>query len=218
MKKHTLIIALLMFVASFANASNEAYEKAMQKEIQALGKAGPVAELQKSANAFARIAEMNAGEWLPDYYAALAYANMGFRTEGGLEEKDGYYAQAKKHIEKAKAVSPNNSEIVAVEGYIIMGELAADANSRGQSLSGLAMQTFGKAIELNRQNPRAIVLMAQMELGMAQFFGQGPEKACGLVNASLELFAKENAEAKEGNINPTWGKGMAEEMKERTCK
>ncbi|MCL6258564.1 hypothetical protein M3O96_05660 [Aquiflexum sp. TKW24L] len=218
MKKHTLFIALLMFIASIANATNEAYEKAMLKEIQALGKAGPVSELQKSANSFARIAEMNAGEWLPDYYAALAYANMGFRTEGGLEEKDGYYAQAKKHIEKANAISPNNSEIVAVEGYIIMGELAADSNSRGQSLSGLAMQTFGKAIGLNRQNPRAIILMAQMEYGMAQFFGQGPEKACGLVGSSLELFAKESSEAKEGNLNPTWGKGMAEEMKERTCK
>lgn len=218
MKKHTLIIALLMFVASFVHASNEAYEKAMLKEIQALGQAGPVSELQKSANAFARIAEMNAGEWLPDYYAALAYANMGFRTEGGLEEKDGYYAQAKKHIEKANAASPNNSEIVAVQGYITMGELAADPNSRGQNLSGLAMQTFGKAIGLNRQNPRAIILMAQMEYGMAQFFGQGPEKACGLVDSSMELFAKEAAESKEGTLNPTWGKRMAEEMKERTCK
>ena len=37
MKKHTLIIALMMFVATFANATNEAYEKAMLKEIQALG-------------------------------------------------------------------------------------------------------------------------------------------------------------------------------------
>jgi tetratricopeptide (TPR) repeat protein len=218
MKKYTLIIALMMFVATFANATNEAYEKAMLKEIQALGEAGPVAELQKSANAFARIADMNTGEWLPDYYAALAYANMGFRAQGGLEEKDGYYAQAKKHIEKADAVSPNNSEIVALQGFITMGELAADPNSRGQSLSGLAMQTFGKAINLNRQNPRAIFLMAQMEYGMAQFFGQGPEKACGLVNASLELFAKEAAEAKEGNLNPSWGKGMAEEMKSNTCK
>lgn len=218
MKKHTLIIALLMFVASFGHASNEAYEKAMLKEIQALGKAGPVAELQKSANAFARIAEMNAGEWLPDYYAAWAYANMSFRAEGGLTEKDGFIAQAKKHIEKANGLSPNNSEIVALQGFITMAELAADPNSRGQSLSGVAMQTFGKAIELNRQNPRAIFMMAQMEFGMAQFFGQGPEKACGLVDASLGLFAKEAAEVKEGNLNPTWGKGMAEEMKEKTCK
>ena len=218
MKKHTLIIALMLFVATFANATNEAYEKAMQKEIKTLGQAGPVADLQKSANAFARIAEMNTGEWLPDYYAALAYANMGFRAEGGLEEKDGYYAQAKKHIEKANAISPNNSEIVALQGFITMGELAADPNSRGQSLSGLAMQTFGKAIDLNRQNPRAIIMMAQMEYGMAQFFGQGPEKACGLVDASLELFDKEAAEAKEGSLNPKWGKELANQMKENTCK
>lgn len=218
MKKYTLITALLMFITVFANAKNEAYEKAMLKEIQALFNAGPISELQKSANAFARIAEMNADEWLPDYYAAIAYANMGFRSEGGLEEKDGYYAQARKHIEKADRISPNNSEIVAVKGFIIMGELAADPNSRGQHLSALAMQTFGQAVELNRQNPRAIIMLGQMELGMAQFFGQGPGKACGLVDASLALFAKEEAESKEGNLNPTWGKAMAEEMKENTCK
>jgi tetratricopeptide (TPR) repeat protein len=218
MKKHILILSLTLLVAVFANAKNDAYEKAMLKEIKTMGQAGPVEEMQKSANAFARIADMNEGQWLPDYYAALAYANMGFRSQGSLEEKDGYYSQAKKHIEKANVISPNNSEIVAVQGYITMGELAADSNSRGQSLSGVAMQTFGKAIELNRQNPRAIILMAQMEYGMAQFFGQGPEKACGLVDASLGLFAKEAAEAKEGNLNPTWGKRLAEEMKERSCK
>ncbi len=218
MKKNILILSLTLLAAVFANANNDAYEKAMLKEIKTMGQAGPVEEMQKSANAFARIADMNEGQWLPDYYAALAYANMGFRSQGSLEEKDGYYSQAKKHIEKANAISPNNSEIVAVQGYITMGELAADSNSRGQSLSGVAMQTFGKAIELNRQNPRAIILMAQMEYGMAQFFGQGPEKACGLVDASLGLFAKEAAEAKEGNLNPTWGKRLAEEMKERSCK
>jgi hypothetical protein len=155
---------------------------------------------------------------LPEYYAALALANAGFRSEGGADVKDPFFDQAKKHVDKAAKISPNNSEVVALQGFIIMGELAVDPASRGQHLSGLAMQTFGKAVDLNRQNPRAIMMLGQMELGMAQFFGQGPEKACGLVDASLALFAKEGAEAKEGNLNPTWGKAMAEEMKKNTCK
>lgn len=217
MKKSILSAAILFASIVSLFASNEAYIQAMQKELTKMRSAASVEDLKKSANAFSRIAEMNTSEWLPDYYAALAYANMGFRSEGSLAEKDEFYAQAKKHIQKADAVSPNNSEIVAMQGFITMGELAADPQSRGQHLSGEAMQLFGKAISLNRQNPRAIVMMAQMEYGMAQFFGQGPEKACGLLNSSLELFAKEEANRQEGSIEPRWGKNMAEEMKQM-CK
>lgn len=217
MKKSILSIALLITTIFAALASNEAYIQAMQKELAKMRSAASVEDLKKSANGFARIAEMNGSEWLPDYYAALTYANMGFRSQGSLAEKDEFYAQAKKHIKKADAISPNNSEIVAVQGFITMGELAADPQSRGQHLSAEAMQTFGKAISLNRQNPRAIILMAQMEYGMAQFFGQGPEKACGLLNSGIELLAKEAASKEEGSIEPKWGKEVADRMKDM-CK
>ncbi len=215
MKKQLLILVLCLSFGLTVNAQ-DAYVAAMQKELAQMQTAASAQDLQKVANGFARISEMAQGEWLPDYYAALALVNAGFRTQGGLEVKDALYAQAKKHADKAAKTSANNSEITALQGYIIMAELAADPNSRGQHLSGLAMQTFGKAIEQNRQNPRALVLMAQMELGMAQFFGQGPEKACGLADASLALFEKEAAE-KESRLTPTWGKENALELKSR-CK
>ncbi len=217
MKKYSLAIIVMMLFTLMTSASNEAYEKAMQKELQQMKTAASPSDLKKSANGFARIAEMMPGEWLPDYYAALALANAGFRSQGGMEEKDAFYNQAKKHADNAAKISPNNSEIVALQGFITMGELSVDPNSRGQHLSGLAMQTFGKAVELNRQNPRAIMMLGQMELGMAQFFGQGPEKGCGLINASMELFDKEAATKDAGTLMPTWGKEMALQIKEN-CK
>ena len=58
------------------------------------------------------------------------------------------------------------------------------------------------------------MMLGQMELGMAQFFGQGPEKGCGLINASLELFEKEAATKQEGTLLPTWGKEMALQIKQ----
>lgn len=213
MKKYSLAILVMMLISMLSQASNDAYEQAMKKELLEMKKAASSSDLQKSANGFARIAAMMPEEWLPDYYAALALANAGFRSQGGTEEKDAFFAQAKKHADKAATNSPNNSEIVALQGFITMGELAVDPNSRGQHLSGVAMQTFGKAVELNRQNPRALMMLGQMELGMAQFFGQGPEKACGLIKSSLELFEKEEANSVEGTLQPTWGKEMALQLK-----
>jgi len=220
MKTYLSLSAIFMIFTwnlSFGNPLNDTYLQAMSTEISKLNQAASVEELQKSANAFERIATMNPSEWLPDYYGAWAFVNMGFRTEGSNQEKDKYFAQAKKLADKADKLSPNNSEIVALQGYIIMGELAVDPGSRGQHLSPLAMQTFGKAINLNRSNPRAILLMAQMEYGMAQFFGQGPEKACGLILSSLELFKKEAATKNEKSIEPQWGEDYAKGLYQELC-
>ncbi len=217
MKKYSFAIIAMMLISLMTQASNEAYEKAMHKELQQMNAAASPDDLQKAANGFARIAQMMPEEWLPDYYAALALANAGFRSQGGADVKDPLFNEAKKHAEKASKISPNNSEIVALQGFVTMGELAVDPNSRGQHLSGVAMQTFGKAVELNRQNPRAIMMLGQMELGMAQFFGQGPEKACGLIKASLDLFDKEATTKEDGTLLPSWGKEMAEQI-DQNCK
>lgn len=213
MKKYILVFILLALVSLWANASNDAYLKAMEKSITELWQARSVSELQIAANSFARIADLNPDKWLPPYYVAVAYAQMGFRSDESVQVQDSYFSMAKANIEEAAALSPDNSEVVAVMGFITMGELSLDPASRGQHLSPLAMQALGKAVELNPKNPRALVMMAQMELGTAQFFGQGPEKACTWLNRSLEAFAQEASETTVGDIQPRWGSIMAEQMK-----
>ena len=213
MKKYILVFILLALVSLWANASNDAYLKAMEKSITELWQARSVSELQISANSFARIADLNPDKWLPPYYVAVAYAQMGFRSDESVQVQDSYFSMAKANIEEAAALSPDNSEVVAVMGFITMGELSLDPASRGQHLSPLAMQALGKAVELNPKNPRALVMMAQMELGTAQFFGQGPEKACNWLNRSLEAFAQEASTTANADIQPRWGSLMAEQMK-----
>jgi len=213
MKKYILVFILLALVSLLANASNDAYLKAMQKSISQLWQAQTIAELQDAANSFTRIADLNPDEWLPPYYVAVAYAQMGFRSDESVQTKDSYFSMAKEKIEEAAALSPDNAEVVAMMGFITMGELSLDPGSRGQHLSPLAMQTLRKAVELNPKNPRALVMMAQMELGSAQFFGRGPEKACNWLNRSLEAFAQEASQTATADIHPRWGSLMAEQMK-----
>jgi tetratricopeptide (TPR) repeat protein len=213
MKKYILVFILLALISFWANASQDAYLKAMQKSITQLWQGSSVLELQNAANSFSRLADLNPDEWLPPYYEALAYAQMGYRSDESLKIKDSYFSLAKASIEKASALSPNNSEIVAMMGFITMGELSLDPGARGQNLSPLAMQTLGKAIALDPQNPRALVMMAQMEWGTAQFFSQSPEKACAWLIKSLEAFAQEASRTDNNSIEPLWGAVMAEQMK-----
>ena len=166
-------------------------------------------ESQAVTNAFLRIAEAKPEEWLPLYYAAYLQTTAVFRFE---VNKDQYLDQAMGLIEKAEKLNVDNSEITAMKGYVVMGKISLDPASRGQSLSPQAMQLFGKAISQDRENPRALMLMSQMEQGMAQFFGSGPAKACGLAKNAIELYSKEEGKVSDGYLLPTWGKDQAEQV------
>lgn len=209
MKKSLFTLALAFAFVFSAFANDPAYESAMKKQIQAMKTIQNPEQSQAVANGFLRIAEVKNTEWLPLYYAAYLQTIAAFRFE---VNKDQYFDQAMELAKKAEKIAPNHSEITALQGFITMGKLSVDPMSRGQELSGQAMQLFGKAIALDRENPRAVTMMAQMEQGMAQFFGQGPEKACGLARTGLELFAKEEAKVTEDYLLPTWGKREAEQV------
>jgi tetratricopeptide (TPR) repeat protein len=210
MKKSLFTLALALFcLANLAIAADPAYENAMKKQIAAMRSIQTAEESQVVTNGFMRIAEAKPEEWLPLYYAAYLQTVAAFRFE---VNKDQYFDQAMELVTKADKIAQNNSEITALKGYVIMGKLSVDPMNRGQEMSPLAMQTFGKAIALDKENPRATTLMAQMELGMAQFFGSGPEKACGLARVGLELFAKEESKTDENYLLPTWGKREADQI------
>ncbi|WP_031530610.1 hypothetical protein [Dyadobacter crusticola] len=211
MKKLSLVLVLLLFVFA-ANAQETPYQKAMKKEIDKLMKADSLPQLQEAANAFARIAALNPKEWQPYYYQALAYTYQGLTSSLPIDKKDAALVQAAELTKKADAISSNNAEIVTLQGFVIMASLSADPGSRGQTLSAQVLQSFGKALSIDNQNPRALILMAQMEAGMAKFFGSGPEKACGLAKQSVAAFEKQDEEALKAALLPYWGKNLAQGM------
>jgi hypothetical protein len=117
-------------------------------------------------------------------------------------------------IAKAKAIVPKESEVIALEGFAYMIRVTVDPATRGPQYVGIAMQTYGQAINLNPENPRAFALLAQMQYGTAQFFGSSTTEACGTLAKSLEKFETYKS---ENPLAPQWGRGMAEGMKEQ-CK
>ena len=201
------IVLTLICVGSYAQGDG-AYQKAMAKGLEAMASAQSLEDMQKAAGQFERIANKVTTEWHPLYYAALTYINMGFRSET-LADKDQYAERAQQYIDKALAINAEESEIESLQGYNYMLQVAADPPSRGQSLSPRAMQHFGKAMEMNPENPRAMLLMAQMRIGTAKFFGSPIDEPCALAKKALPLLEKEE---KGKSFNPTWGKGLAKSI------
>ena len=214
MKKITIIIGILVAAFSMQAQSQEAYVKAMGKGLMDMGDAKSFEDYQKVAAQFERISAKVTDQWHPSYYAALANINMSMRVEG-INEKDKWTKKAQEYIDQAMKVASNNAEVVALQGFQHMIVLSADANSRGQMLSAKAMQYLSQAVTMDPTNPRANILLAQMEHGMAQFFGSSTANACERAQKALELFDKQQ-ESK--SLDPTWGKSTASELVEQCGK
>lgn len=202
--KTTLMSFILVFISLVALA-NEKYEQAMQSNIQAVYQAKTSEELQQAVNSFERIGNAEKNKWEPYYYASFGYLMMATRESDGAK-KDVFLDKAAEVLKKAAAINANDSEIVALEGFIYMIRVTVDPATRGQQYSGLAMQTFGKAISLNPENPRALSLMAQMEYGTAQFFKAPTDKACETGKQAVEKFETFNS---NNPLAPRWGKESA---------
>lgn len=209
--KNVMTILLVLLVSTLT--AQDKYTETMLKNIDAAYKATTVAEHQATVNAFERIAAAEKTKWEPYYYAAFSNimaANL--ETENG--KKDAYLDLATKDIDQAKAMEANDSEITALEGFIHMMRVTVDPATRGQEYSAKAFRAFSTAVALNPENPRALVLLAQMQYGTAQFFGSSTAEACSTVEKALLKF---DAYKTENLLAPQWGKPLAEDMK-TSCK
>ncbi len=203
---------ILTLIVSTLTAQGK-YTETMLKSIDAVYKAKTVSEYQDAANAFERIATAEKTKWEPYYYAAFSYITMA-NVETESAKKDTYLDLATKNLDKAKGIKANDSEITALEGFVYMIRVTVDPATRGQEYSGKAFRSFSTAVALNPENPRALALLAQMQYGTAQFFGNSTAEACGTVDKSLQKFETVKV---ENALAPQWGKQFAERLKEN-CK
>ncbi|MTI32620.1 hypothetical protein E1171_17510 [Cytophagales bacterium RKSG123] len=185
----------------------------MSQNIKALYQATSVEQLQEVVNRFDRIAQKEKEEWLPRYYMGLGYIFMGTGAENGTLV-DNYLDKALDQIQQMEAMEKDRAEVLALEGFLHMIRLTVDPASRGQKYSGLSLRALNKAQEIAPQNPRVLLLLGQMQMGVAQFFGQDNSEACGLISIALELF---DSVSVTGELMPTWGKKSALDFQKK-CK
>ena len=200
----TILAILIMVIPAFANDGK--YTEAMTRNIEMVYKAATAEELLQSVNAFDRIGNTEKSKWEPFYYASFGYVMLATRENDPIK-KDGYLDQAKVEIEKAAGLKTDESEIVAMEGFINMIRVTVDPATRGQQYSSKAMQSFSKALGLNPENPRALGLLAQMQFGTARFFNATTADACGTATKAMEKFGTYTS---ENTLAPVWGKSMVE--------
>ncbi len=198
------VILLLSFCISSLAWSQDQYTTGMTKAFELWSANDPVA----AANLFERIATAETDNWLPYYYVAQINTFAAF-AEKDKDKLTPLLEKAQQYIDLAKAIAPENAEIMVQEAMIHIAWIAFDGATYGMTLSGKVTQLYAKALQLQPNNPRVVLSKADWDMGSAKYFGKDTTPYCKDIERSLELFATFKP---AGPFYPSWGKERAEEV------
>ena len=200
MQKLALILALI--ITQLIGAQSQ-YEKGMQKAFELWG-TNPT----EASNLFERIANAEADNWLPAYYAAQVNVLQAF-SEKDKQKLSALLERAQDLVNDATAISKNNPEILVLQAMLYTAWIASDGMTYGPSLSLKVALLYEQALQIAPQNPRVVLSKAEWDMGSAQFFGQDTAPFCKDIEKSLELFATFKPASP---FHPNWGKDRAEQV------
>lgn len=166
------------------------------------------ADFLATANQFERIAGAEPREWLPRYYAGLAYVFLGFtgKTEA---EKDKFLDQADANLKAAEAIAGENDELAVLKAYIAQARMVVDPAGRWQQYGPLFQAGLEKAKALNPNNPRSYVLEGTSLMYTPAQFGGGLDAACPVLKQAAGKFATFKPVS---DLHPTWGQRNIEPL------
>ena len=211
MKK--LLFSLLLVAFSVTTfAQSERYTKAMEQNLTIFDTTRNIDGFKDLANAFQRIGDAEKTQWLPYYYAALCHVMTGYTLSGGsmggfADKTDPEADQADQLLDKAEAISKDNSEILCVRKMVSSLRLMADPMNRYQTEGPKAAMALEKAKAINPENPRVYLLEGQDKFYTPEQFGGSKTEAKALFEQSLKKYETFKPES---NIHPQWGKSQVQ--------
>ena len=112
--KKTLFLASLVLLTLPAMSQGRKYTKAMGSSIEKMNEAAdPASELELVAS-FEEIAQNYPDQWLPSYHASRILVLSSFEVSDGTKS-DAMLDRAKKSLDKAMNMVPEESEVHALE-------------------------------------------------------------------------------------------------------
>jgi hypothetical protein len=203
-------IIILCFVAASVNAAT-GYDQAMQQAIAKLTTAGTVTQMSEAGNTFDRIVSGAPEEWLPLYYGAYSRVIMA-AMEQDVTKKDAYLDLAETRLQGINELENfDQSEVLALQGFLYMIRITVDPAARGQEYSMKSGAALQEAIAMDPQNPRAMLMLAQMSYGSAQFFNGDTSEACAMADTASQLLDLEAQNVEDG-FAPNWGRYQVDAM------
>lgn len=209
MKKFLFSVLLTTAFGAAAFAQDDKYTKAMQPKVAAVDTTHSTAELLALSAAFERIGDAEKTKWLPYYYAALTEVNAAYMMSMGGQPKasatDPMADKAEALLNKADALSPNNSEVYVVKKMVATLRMMGDPMSRYMTYGPQAEEALQTAMKLNPENPRVYIQQGQDKFYTPEQFGGSKTEAKKLFEEADKKFASYKPVTA---LDPDWGRNV----------
>jgi len=204
------LITFIIVLFSISLSAQDQYTKGMGKAFDLWGEK----KTSEAVAMFERIAQAEKDNWIPAYYAANVLIVSTFSTKDKTAVNE-MLEKAKAHIKTAHERSPDNSEVVTMEGLLYTGYVAMDPGTYGMTLSPKIMELHQKAVELDDKNPRAHANLIGYEIGSAKFFNTDLKTFCKRLEEVIPLYENQKTDIP---FAPSYGiDRLKDSMKECGC-
>ncbi|WP_396152917.1 hypothetical protein [Flavobacterium sp.] len=203
-----IIITIVLLVTSQLFSQGQ-FEQGMGKAFALWGEG----KNNEASAMFERIASAEKESWLPNYYVALVNTTTAFSTKD-KDQMNALLTKAQSALDVELNKYPNNAELLVMQAMIHTAWIAFDPMTNGMKLSGKVMELYGKAEQIEPNNPRVVLSKAEFEMGSARFFGTDIKPICAQIDKAIELFATFKPQTV---FHPKWGLDRAKEVA-KDCK
>jgi tetratricopeptide (TPR) repeat protein len=199
--KKALLIAIVLLIAQKIFSNDTLYYPLLRSSIDLAYKDYKLENYRQLANCSERILLVYKNEWLPYYYEAYAYINMGFieTIEGNREM---YCDKAQNLIDEAFKIKPDESEIYVLQSMLYYARMSINPMINGPIYLPKAAGALNEAEKLDPENPRIYYLRGKSTMNTPKFFGGGKEAAIPIFDKALNVYKSFKPKS---IIHPSWG-------------
>ena len=205
MKTKDLIPIIFLISAISMNGQSQEYYSLMKNNIDFMNEAASIEDYQSVANLFQRYSFVCIDDWHSSYYCSYCYVQMSYLVED-KNERDRFIEEARRYLSMSDSISPENSEIYVLKGFILQACMNIEKMTRGMKYNNECLAMFKKAEKLNPENPRSYLWHAVQLINIPAFMGGGKKKALPYLELSLKHF---KSFVPESEISPNWGHNYA---------
>jgi hypothetical protein len=211
------LLFLGVFTPVFAQTEAQPVDKyavAFKKALQNLDSswASPV-KMRETAGQFERLANFKKDDWLPRYYQVLCLIQLSYTVDA--KEREAILKTAEGVLKSAQEISKDNSELVALEGFMYQAMILINVMTNGPIYAPKSNITLQKAAELDPKNPRPHYLMGSNLYFTPAQWGGGADKARPHLEKAKALFATFTPAS---DRHPNWGSIICDMMLEGKIK
>ncbi len=208
MKKLIFVAFILALTVPTAFPQDVADSTLYDAGLTILNRAKTSEQFLEAAFYFKQMTDQVPEQWLAYYYAGLTYLKAS-HTALDSKYKDDLIDKAQQMIDKAMAIRPGESELLALQAFLYQSRLQVNPEVRALNYAQQADAVLKKAMAANPSNPRTYMLIGYNTYYTPVLFGGGAKKALPLFLKAREKF---NAFKPELSFFPAWGASENQQM------